>query len=54
MFPPDKKLYPDYDKHLEASMIAESKLFFGEVLKQGLHVARVSALRLEHDECAAG
>lgn len=22
MFPPDKKLYPDYDKHLEASMIA--------------------------------
>lgn len=36
MFPPDKKLYPDYDKHLEASMIAETKAFFGEVLKRGL------------------
>ncbi len=36
MFPPDKKLYPDYDKHLEASMIAESKSFFGEVLWRGL------------------
>lgn len=36
MFPPDKKLYPDYDKHLEASMIAESKSFFGEVLQRGL------------------
>ena len=24
MFPPDKKLYPDYDKHLEASMIGET------------------------------
>ena len=33
---PDQKLYPDYDKRLETSMIAESKLFFGEVLKQGL------------------
>ncbi|MEO6788414.1 MAG: DUF1592 domain-containing protein [Chthoniobacteraceae bacterium] len=36
MFPPDKKLYPDYDKHLEASMVEESKAFFREVLKGGL------------------
>lgn len=35
MFPPDKKLYPDYDKNLEASMIAETKSFFAEVLKSG-------------------
>jgi hypothetical protein len=36
MFPPDKKLYPDYDKHLEGSMIEESKAFFREVLNSGL------------------
>lgn len=36
MFPPDKKLYPDYDAQLEASMIAETKAFFGEVLRGGL------------------
>lgn len=36
MFPPDKKLYPDYDKNLEHSMIAEPKAFFGEVLRGGL------------------
>jgi hypothetical protein len=36
MFQPDKRLYPDYDKTLEQSMIAETKLFFREVLSKGL------------------
>jgi mono/diheme cytochrome c family protein len=36
MFPPDKKLYPDYDDYLQRSMIAEVTGFFGEVLKQNL------------------
>ena len=36
MFPPDKKLYPDYDKTLEASMVGETKAFFREVLQSGL------------------
>ncbi|MBL9130297.1 MAG: DUF1592 domain-containing protein [Verrucomicrobiaceae bacterium] len=35
MFTPDKKLYPDYDKHLENSMIAETTSFFHEVLHGG-------------------
>ena len=36
MFQPDKKLYPDYDKALEASMTGETKAFFREVLQSGL------------------
>ena len=36
MFQPDKKLYPDYDKALESSMIGETKAFFREVLTSGL------------------
>ena len=36
MFQPDKKLYPDYDKTLESSMIGETKAFFREVLQGGL------------------
>jgi mono/diheme cytochrome c family protein len=36
MFQPDKKLYPAYDKALESCMIAETKLFFREVLNGGL------------------
>ncbi|HEX7898396.1 MAG TPA: DUF1592 domain-containing protein [Planctomycetota bacterium] len=36
MFQPDKKLYPGYDKALESSMIAETRLFFREVLNGGL------------------
>lgn len=36
MFPPDKKLYPDYDANLEASMIAETKAFVGEMLRRNL------------------
>ena len=35
-FPPDKKLYPDYDSNLEKSMIGETKAFFREVLNGGL------------------
>jgi hypothetical protein len=30
--PPATELYPDYDRHLETSMIAESKAFFSELL----------------------
>ncbi len=36
MFPPDKKLYPDYDKQLEKSMLGETTSFFREVLNRGL------------------
>ncbi len=36
MFPPDKKIYPNYDSHLEQSMVGESQAFFQEVLDQGL------------------
>jgi hypothetical protein len=35
-FPPDKMLYPDYDKHLEQSMVSETTAFFHEVLHSGL------------------
>ena len=36
MFPPDKKLYPDYDKHLEKSMIGEAQAFFRTVLEENM------------------
>lgn len=36
MFPPDAKLYPDYDAHLEDSMIGETTAFFQEVLTANL------------------
>ncbi len=36
MFQPDKKLYPDYDRALENSMVGETKAFFREVLSSGL------------------
>jgi hypothetical protein len=35
-FPPDKTLYPDYSRHLEASMACETSEFFREVLDQDL------------------
>ena len=38
MFPPDKKLYPNYDKYLEQSMIKETQLFFREVLDKDLSI----------------
>jgi len=36
MFPPDKKLYPDYDEHLEKSMVQETTAMFREVLFKNL------------------
>jgi mono/diheme cytochrome c family protein len=36
MFPPDKKLYPNYDAWLEKSMIGETTAFFGQVLKNNM------------------
>lgn len=36
MFPPDEKLYPEYDAHLEQSMIGETTSFFREVLQNRL------------------
>ncbi|MFT7638471.1 MAG: hypothetical protein ACI9G1_000194 [Pirellulaceae bacterium] len=36
MFAPDKNIYPNYDSHLEQSMIEEPLAFFGEVLRKGL------------------
>ena len=32
MFPPDEQLYPQYDAHLESSMIGETTSYFREVL----------------------
>ena len=39
MFPPDRKIYPDYDEYLETSMIAETLGFFVEVLDHNLSLA---------------
>ncbi len=36
MFAPDKNIYPNYDSHLEKSMIEEPLAFFGAVLRKGL------------------
>jgi len=36
MFPPDKELYPEYDRHLERSMVGETTAFFKEVLDKRL------------------
>ncbi|MEZ6140561.1 MAG: DUF1592 domain-containing protein [Zavarzinella sp.] len=33
-FPPDKRLYPEYDAHLEACMVGETKAFFSELVLQ--------------------
>ncbi len=35
-FQPDKKLYPEYDKHLEKSMVRETQAYFAEVLRKNL------------------
>jgi len=35
-FPPDKMIYPDYDSHLEQSMVSETQAFFHEVMHSGL------------------
>ena len=47
MFPPDKKLYPDYDDYLQKSMVAETTAFFREVLDQNLQPSRVPRFRLD-------
>jgi hypothetical protein len=36
MFPPDKKLYPDYDEYLQTSMVNETTGYFREVLEKNL------------------
>jgi len=36
MFPPDKELYPEYDRHLEQSMVNETTAYFAEVLNEKL------------------
>lgn len=36
LFPPDQNIYPNYDDHLEQSMVAETQAFFKEVLDRGL------------------
>lgn len=36
MFPPDEKLYPDYDKWLEASMVLETTHYFAEMFRANL------------------
>jgi mono/diheme cytochrome c family protein len=38
MFPPDKKLYPDYDSWLEKSMVAESIGCFREVFRRNASI----------------
>lgn len=35
-FKPNSKLYPDYDKYLERSMVQETEMFFGSVLSENL------------------
>lgn len=35
-FPPDEKLYPDYDRWLETSMVLESTRYFAEVFREDL------------------
>ncbi len=35
-FPPDAKLYPEYDYHLETSMVRETEAFFAEILRHDL------------------
>jgi hypothetical protein len=36
MFPPDKKLYPSWDEHLQKSTVGETTAFFREVLLKNL------------------
>ena len=35
-FPPDKKLYPDYDERTERAMVSETTAFFRQVLVENL------------------
>jgi mono/diheme cytochrome c family protein len=40
MFPPDRKLYPNYDDYLEKSMVEETTAFFHEVLAHNLSLGQ--------------
>ena len=40
MFPPDRKLYPDYDDYLEKSMVDETTAFFHEVMTYNLDIGQ--------------
>ncbi len=40
MFPPDRKLYPNYDDYLEKSMVDETTAFFREVLTHNLGIGQ--------------
>lgn len=37
-FPPDQKLFPQYDAHLETSMVRETDAFFAEILHNDLSI----------------
>ncbi|QDU28210.1 hypothetical protein ETAA8_33100 [Anatilimnocola aggregata] len=39
IFPPDPRLFPDYDNWLQTSMVLETTHFFGEVLNKNLSLA---------------
>ena len=54
MFPPDKKLYPDYDAYLEKSMIAEDDGVLPRGAGEESEPARVPRFRLDDAERAAG
>ena len=40
MFPPDRKLYPNYDDYLEKSMVEETTAFFREVMTHNLDIGQ--------------
>jgi len=40
-FQPDVELYPDYDGHLERSMVRETTAFFGEMLSRDLDLGQL-------------
>ena len=40
MFPPDRKLYPNYDDYLEKSMVEETTAFFREVMIHDLNIGQ--------------
>ncbi|MCW3094696.1 MAG: hypothetical protein JWL77_314, partial [Chthonomonadaceae bacterium] len=40
MFPPDRKLYPNYDDYLEKSMVEETTAFFREVMVHNLDLGQ--------------
>ena len=53
MFPPDGKLYPDYDVWLEASMREEVVHYFREVFANNLPIDCVHHFRLDDGQSAA-